>query len=281
MTDTAIAARAVGAYPISIATSLAIESACGEHPDIPVNRAPILDYPELYVNVRTLFRNFIGALDKETAASVLSPQIATALVEEMEQISSIIHDHTNGRTRVVYYVSNYKISTSSHKLGILRTDNTAKQKEYTAIQTQTLDILLRWNKDAVQKIAVFDLKLKPDGLPRAMIITHYAFDLLSYPAFSRLTLLESHTGAVKERAQFYTKYENGRELSMIPFREDFIQVFGDKETFRSQDIKMRKALIEIATKYRWSAVTTKEKIIYGINQMQNPYYKEILREILV
>lgn len=283
MSDDAIAARAVGAYPLSIATSLAVESACGEHPDIPVSRAPILDYPELWINIRTLFRNLMGALDKNTAASVMSPQLATAVAEEMELISSIIRDHTNGRSHVRYYISNYQFNPLKIQHGVLRMDNTAKQKEYTAIQTQTMDIILDWNKEAtgLNKIMVFDLKLKPDGLPRAMIITHYAYDLLSHSAFSRLTLLESHTGAVKERAQWYTKYENGRDLAMIPFREDFIQVFGDKESFRPGDPKLRRELVEIATKYHWSAITTKDKIVYGINQIQNPYFKEVLRDILV
>lgn len=281
MTDSGIDARAVGAYPLSIATSLAIESACGEHPEIPVSRAPILDYPELWVNVRTLFRNLMGALDKNTAAAVQAPALATTLAEEMEQITSIIREHSHDRTKVVFYISNYHISPTTHRLGVLRMDNTPKQKEYTAIQNQTLKTVLSWMAAGPMKIFVFDLKLIPVGMPRAMIITHYAFDLLSYPAFSRLTLLESHTGAVKERAQWYTKYENGKDLSMIPFREDFIQIFGDKETFRPGDPKLRKELVEIATKYHWSAVTTKDKIVYGINQMSNPYYKETLRDILM
>lgn len=281
MNNSGIAERAVGAYPISIATSLAIESACGEHPDIPVNRAPILDYPELWINIRTLFRNLMGALDKNTAAEVISPDLSATILEEMELINSIIQEHTNGRTKVVYYISNYKFPPNTYRLGVLRMDSTMKQKEYTAIQNQTLEILLQWSKAGTCNIVGFDLKLKPVGQPVAMIITHYAFDLLSHSAFGKLALLESHTGKIKMRAQWYTKYLNGKELAMIPFRDDMIQLFGDSETFRPGDPKLRKEVIEIATKYNWSAVTTLDKIRYGINQIQDPYHREILKDILV
>jgi hypothetical protein len=39
-----VAGREVSGLPLSIATSLAIESACGVHPEIPVKAAPALDF---------------------------------------------------------------------------------------------------------------------------------------------------------------------------------------------------------------------------------------------
>lgn len=274
----AVASRVVGQYPLSVATSLAIESACGIHPDLPVDRAPLVDYPELWVNVRTLFRNLVGAIEKEALKRVTPQGLAEALAYETEILKQLIDSESHQRTKVHYYVSNYNIE-HLYRFGVIRRDNTPRQKEYTAIQTKTLEYLFKLL--GPQAIQVFDAKLKTQHAPRALLLTHYAYDLLSSREFSHLTLLESHTGAIKERAQWYTKYYQGKALSMIPFREDFIQIFGDNETFRPGDPDLRKAIIDIATKYRWTAVTTREKIVYGINQLQNPYYKATLRDILV
>ncbi len=274
----AIAARAVGQYPISVATSLALESAAGIHPEIPVPQAPILEYEQFWVNVRTLFRNFLGALDKDTVKGVQAPEIAMHLFGEMDAIRDIVEDASGGRCKPVFYVSNYAGLNTRFPHAVLRMDSTPRQKEYTALQTQTLELMLRQQP---QDFKGYHLKLRPEGRPRAMILTHYAYDLSAHDQFSKLVLVESHTGAIKEFAQWYTKYYEGKSLSMIPFREDFLQIFGDSETFRTFDPKVRKELIEIATKYKWSAVTTKAKILYGIDTLSNPFWKATLRDMLI
>lgn len=273
-----IAERAIGQFPISIATSLALESACGIHEDFPVNRAPLLDYPSLWVNIRTLIRNFVGSLDRGVASSLDPVAIAETILEEMHHISSIVAEYSEGRSSPFWYFSDYHGMEQKYKHAVIRRDNTEKQKEYTAFIQVAVQALL---DQAGDQIKLFKLKLEPEQYPTALILTNYAYDLVEYRQFSKLALLESHTGKIKERAQWYTKYLDGRELSMIPFREDFLQVFGDKEHFRPMDIRLRKDLIEIATKYNWTAVTTKDKILYGINAMKNPYYKEILKDILI
>lgn len=278
MNSESIASRAVGALPISLPTSLAIESAIGTHPEIIVATAPVLKYPELWINIRTLFRNFMGALDKDTAQSIISPDIAEALSGEMDMINSIIGDATNGKTKVIYYYSNYQSISTHYPRAAIRMDNTPRQKEYTAVHNQAIELLA---KARGHDIFLFDLKLKPTVPTKALIITNYAYDLLSHKSFNHLTLLESHTGHLKEYSQFYTKYLSGNELSQIPFREDFIQVFGDTSTFRPMDVRLRRELLAVAAKYSWSSVTTYDKLVYGINQVQNPHYKEVLKSILI
>lgn len=279
MSDQYFSDRAVGQYPLSIATSLAIESANGIHPEIVVETAPILEYPQLWVNVRTLFRNFHGALDNQDANSI-SPQAAAAtLQQEMEQIESVVKD-VSATTKVVFYMSNYTDMDKKHPHAVLRPDNTDKQKDYTRLQNATLKILVEAEGGKDGRLKGFDYKIKVENHPKAMIMTHYAFDLTAAKQFSELVLLESHTGKIKPRAQWYTKYLNGKDLAQIPFNEGFLQVFGDSETFRPMDIRFRRAILEIAEKYKWSATTTHEKLFYGIGQLANPYYKEVLRKII-
>ena len=276
-----IGARAVGALPLSIATSLAVESAVGIHPEIHVARPPVLSYDEFWINLRTLFRNFMGALDKETYRAVEPMAISESLIEEMFHIQEIVKQYSS-RTKVVFYISNYKNMEIRYPYAVTRRDNTEAQKIYTLLLEKSVGIILKkLHQHPELPIAVFDLKLIPSAKKKTMIMTHIAFDLVSHKAFSHLSLIESHTGKIKEEAQWYTKYYQGKELSLFPFREDFIQVFGDSETFRPGDSTLRKELIALANKYKWNALITDEKIRYCINQMTNQYHKEVLKQLLV
>lgn len=272
MYEDVIAARTVGQYPLSIATSLAIESANGIHPEIVVSSPPIQKFEELWVNTRTLFRNFLGALPKESLKTIPAREIAETLIQEMEQIVQLVP------CRVVFYLSNYARLAETYRFGVIRMDTTDNQRVYTALQHEALQQLLELRPGV--ELLGFELKLQPPRPAKTLILTHFPYDLLSHKRFKELVLLESHTGAIKERAQWYTKYYQGKELAAMPFREDLIQVFGDSETFRPGDPKLRKELIDIAKKYNWTAVTTYDKLLYGIEQMQNPFYVATMKSIM-
>lgn len=277
-----VANRERGELTLSIATDFALQSAFGIHPEIKVSSAPILKFDELWINLRTLFRNLMGSMDSAGKKGVLPPTIASAIALEMEMITSLVRDHTSNRVKVIYYLSDYAGIEQKYRLvGVVRKDSTPKQLEYTAIANETYKILLTQYKHL--DIQTYSLKISPKegGTPKVMILTNYAYDLLSSKSFGHMALLESHTGAIKERAQWYTKYYNGKELNMIPFREDFIQVFGDSETFRPADAKLREELLAVAKKYKWTSVTTLDMIRYSIDKIQNPYAKDLLRSILV
>lgn len=276
-----IATRATSTvFPLSVATGLAIESACGVHPDIQVNSAPILKVDQLWVNCRTLFRNFMGALHPDVAKAIVPVFIAQTLIEEMGYIESIIREYSKGRTKVVFYLSNYKDIERKYPNARVRGDTTDKQKVYRATLNDTLGNLLEM---VPERIRGYDLKIGGNDThtAHAMILTHHAFDLLSHREFKSLVLLESHTGKIKERAQWYTKYQNGKDLARMPFREDLIQVFGDSETFAPMDIKLRKELIDLAEKHRWNATTTTDKIRANLKEMPNQFAAEIVRSLLV
>lgn len=270
--------RALGQYPLSIATSLAMESACGIHPEIQVDSPPLADYQELWVNVKTLYRNFMGALEDQDAKSVSYQAVSETLQQEMDQIEALTKS-VSPNCVVVFYVSNYEGIKQRYKYATERPDNTDKQKEFSSIYRQVVKHLTH----AIGpngKLKIFDLKLKVAEPRKTLILTHIAYDLVSAKEFSELVLLESHTGKLKERGQWYTKLYNGKDLSMIPFGEWSLQIFGDSETFRPQDIRFRKAILEIAEQYKWNQLTTKAKLLYGIDQLKNPYYKEVLRQMV-
>lgn len=271
--------RATGQLPVSIATSLAIESLLGIHPDIPVKTPPIEQYQELWINLRTLVRNILGSLESNARKNITPVEVKDILLEEMQYITNEVK--SKGIREVVYYASD--LNLSKYKYAKQRLIHTDRQRHEDMIIGKSIGLLLKQANDYpndTYEVKRFSLSLKPTrNNTKTVIITHQCIDLLAYRSFKSLTLLESHTGAFKDRDRWYTKYYNGNELNQIPFTEKLLQVFGDKETFSPLDPKLRKAILEIAEKYRWTPLTTEDKINYGINSMRNQYAVDLYRQL--
>lgn len=276
--------RTIGQLPLSVATSLAIESALGIHPEIQVTEAPIKHYTEFWVNLKTLYRNMVGSLQPDALNMVLGVPMGEEIRSEMDRIDSVIGDEYG--VKVVYYACNYNHLQTSHPNARLRMDTTAKQKLFTKTMIDALQHVITAEQPPAHlkiesRVRVFDREIKPKTSVKTLILTHVPLDLCSAKHFGELTLLESHTGAIKEKAQWYTKYLNGKDLARIPFREDLLQIFGDNETFHPYPIEQRRELLEVAENYKWTSLTTLDKIRYSIEQLKNPYFKAKLRAMLI
>lgn len=277
MNTSALSERMLGQYPLSIATSLAIEGAMGIHPDKPEQTKKLLpNYQVVWVNLKTIFRNLYNACDKERLQGVKTQEFIDALTSEIDQLKRVISVETASRTDVVLYVSDYAGMGQKYRHALIRGDVTANQIEYTALMSEVLAGYIRTHPNTVKR---YTLKILDVEARKALIMTHFAYDLLAR-GFSNLSLLESHTGTIKDKYMWYTKYLNGKEqLSSIPFREDMLQVFGDKEHFRPMPIKARKQILEMAAANGWSQVTTNDKVNYGISKLADPYLRDILRSL--
>lgn len=274
-----VSSRAVGAFPISIATSIALEYVLGVQSEANPEPKPksIQNYREFWLNIKTLYRNLYGALEKQAALEVLPDILAETLWQEMEMLASIVSQYSNGVTKVVFYLSNYKGIRERYKLATFKGDHTEKQIANTVLMKNTLAKLFKDHKETdEQDIRIFDLHLKPTQNVNTLILTHIAYDLVSYKNFGTLSLLESHTGSIKTREKWYTKYHNGKELPALPFMDGLLPVFGDNEFFSPLNSKSRKEVLDLAAKYNWSPATTVEKIKYGVNTLQNHYLKEAI-----
>lgn len=282
MDDNALASREVGQYLLSIATSLAIESMAGTHPDQPTHQASFEQFDEFWINLRTLYRNLIGSVHREQIRLLTPGGVAEALQTELRQIQEIVGQLSQGRTQVVAYGSNYQDLQTYYPHALLRTDTTPKQIEHAEFRDETLGKLTAaMERDGDVELHLFTRTIKPPRAGKALILTHCAFDLLSYKNFSDLTLLESHTGNVKERSQWYTKYSGGNRLTPMPWNAGLLQIFGDSETFRPMSMKLKNAVVEMAERCSWSSLTTQAKIKFNIEQNTvNPWAKEVLLQIL-
>lgn len=275
----AVNAREKGQFPISIGTSLALEGASGIYPDRPENPAPFDTPPEqLWINIRTLFRNLHGSLKAEDRAEVLPTALHLALVEELTIIEAVVSKQTQGRTVVVYYGSDYSSLTRRYPRAQFKEHKTPNQQMYYAIEQQTLRLLMR--EHGSQDVRHFDVEIK-GKFPSSWIITHLPVDLLSKSSFKDLKLLESHTGILKGPFLWYTKLTHGKDLPMIPFGAFALQVFGDGgHQFQQMPRLIREEVVKLADEFKWSQTTTKDRLNLSIRSVKDPMTKTFLLSLL-
>ena len=267
-----------GQFPINIPTSLALESLMGIHPDIHYPKPPYLDYDEYWLNARTLYRNIIGSFPADVNTILMPAVIAELMQDEWEAIKKVIAERT--RIKPTLYLCDYKKLHSRYKQHtVFRTDTTNRQIEERKRMVSAISQFLEDVGDGyLQK---YDTDILPEQRQgRFLIQTHIAVDLLSKRHFEDLDLLESHTGKIKNKSLWYTKYNNGKDLSMIPFTHYFLRIFGDKEFFAPKDIALRKDIIELATKNKWGPLTTDARVSMGLDSLKNPFFRAVVKDMM-
>lgn len=267
-----------GQFALNIPTSLALESLVGIHPERTWDSPPHLKYDQIWVNLKTLTRNILSSFPKDVV-DMVRPNFLTELIQdEWNAVKGVIYDNT--KLEPVLYMSNYAALERRYNKNhaLVRRDNTERQKEMATRTSKAIESFL---KDLTKEdIRIFDTDVTGDRDRRAIMMTHLPFDLVHHNTFEDLDLLESHTGMIKNRSLWYTKFLGGKDLAMIPFTLYFLRIFGDKEMFAPMDIKLRKELMELGTKFKWNALTTDSRIRTNIEYLQNPYYKVTLRELI-
>lgn len=267
-------ARKKDNLPISVGTSLAIEA-------LKENQR----YDSIWINVRTLYRNVLHSIeDKDERALFMAmsnrKEAATLIGKAISQEKEIIENYLNGRVGGVrLYLLGYtdlKKKFPNAKLKVPTTDN---QKAYWGLMDEVIDVVLgddydqtiRWDKGS---------ELEGEET-RSVIITNHPVDLLSRTKFRELRLLESHTGAIKSKGQWYTKLSDGKLLSNIPFNRFTIQIFGDGPfQFERWGHKFRNEIISLAHDNRWTPVTSLDRIRFCLGRMRDKYSGEMLKKLL-
>lgn len=270
--------RETGQLPLSIGTSLAIESLLGIHPEIQVSKPPIHSYQEIWINLRTLMRNMVSAYPSDSRLNLQTDDLFSDLVDEINFLSLEL-----SQLKVVFYVSELNLE-KKYQHARIRYPHTDIQKLVDKLMMVPIQAFNKAYKETNKDNLPYEYYLfsdKPDKTKRlkAVMLTHIALDLCSHGNFKELVLLESHTGKLKTKAEWYTKYAGSKDLSRIPFTEKFLQVFGDKELFKPLDNKLREDILAVADKYNWTSVTTKDKINYGIATLKNHFFIDFIRKL--
>lgn len=280
----ALANRAMSSFPVSIGTSLAMESLFKpmQEPYDPERILPpkldIGDYQVFWVNLMTMFRNLMASMDAEGQKKVMAADLSDTLEFEVDLLERLVREESNDRCKVVFYVSDYADLKQHHPHAVIREHKTEKQKLYNAIMEITLkDFFKRQVKS--DKFQHFKLLIRPPVKRKGLILTHYAYDLLAADRFESLDLLESHTGTKKGPASWHTKL-NGKDLARMPFNSLTLQVFGDSQTFSGQPIKARENLIHLAEEYQWTPFTSPDRVRTCLGFMKDVYTAQIFKEML-
>ncbi len=275
-----IAERVKGAAPLSIPTSLALESLCGfgEHPN---DKPYIHEIEELWVNLRTVFRNLYNSVDTYVRETSNAEHFIDAIVEDMQVLTTVIENKSQGRVKVIFYHCSYKSFKKTFPYAKWKELKTDKQKIEQKLEDTVLDYFLK-HKELQDNFDIkkFDVKILGHKVAACML-THYPTDLLSGDSFHKLRLLESHTGAIKPKAHWYTKLTGGPERTRLPFNRLTVQVMGDKNVlFSILSRQSKEALIEMSEKNKWTSVTTDAKIRMNITKLEDSDMKHTFMNLL-
>lgn len=289
----ALSARTTSTYPLSIGTSLTMESiALGKLPAYDQERVitdtvELSHYSSVYINLVTLHRNIIGAVGSEAAVGLKPKDVATTLSDEVEVIREIIHSNARVPLKLVFYVCGNEALEKHYPHAQFRQNTTEKQKESHALMQSTLSQFFKTHmnrhvNDTRNRCEIIYDKgqLSIDRNEKVLLLTHQAIDLLIHQKVHTVDLLESHTGVLKSTSMFHTKFHEGKGLIRIPFIDAMLVIFGDSQTFIPWKKVVRQEIIELAEKYKWNYKTTKTRIRVNLNSMKDVLTRDIIITML-
>lgn len=271
----------MGNIPISIATALALDGLYNRHPELkPARKLPALMANIIYINARTLFRNIMGAIgDNDKAMSVSAKDYAVTLLKEMDEIRSHLSQEEHP-LEVVYYFPTYHSLQKYMGNGELRPLSTEIQQKRNQLENDCLQYIFDQYKDQPNPPFMnVDVEIKAQTYQNIFIITHLPIDLLHLEHVAEVYLVESHTGKVKPKDLWFTKFATDRDPK-IPFNKGTLLFFGDSgHLFKPQPIKARRRFLEVAEKRKWNAHTTKDRLMLGFQLEQEPFILKTLKEL--
>lgn len=268
-------------YPVSMATASILEQ----------ERFNIQQIPDtVFVNTRTFFRNYLSSVyhtQDYLNYMETNPQAKIDFwqeyVNDMMNFYNILQELSHGRVHVVYYYPTYENIQDILPYCKFREDSQKYIPSFKYIEQYT-NHQVENPFDETQYIEI-DYQL-PERSGEVGILSHYAIDLLNSIRYLKLTLIESYTGRLKGRPEWYTKIKFGVSMrfkeAKYPFNKFMLQVFGDKANniVGQGKLKERMTVREMALKDHWTPLTTNDKIRYSISKLKDKTIKENLLQYL-
>lgn len=271
--------RTTTSFGVSIGTGLLLESLFTPtteryDPDrvIPPKVDPF-KYSYYCINIYTLIRNLLGSIKTTVTLDQVDPRVLVELVideilTEFNVLKSLTAAAELKEDWLVIYIPNY--------IKLIQQFNVNKDTGLKQIQNAiALFNLYQPYLDKLPKPGI--IKLTNNKLPsiynNSLITTHYTLDLLNS---NYLTLIESHTGILKDNHTWYTKYHPvGKEdLSRLPMSDIVLYILGDHTLVRGLGITVKKELLRVAEDKNWTYRTTRDKIVSNLKD------NEILSEAI-
>jgi hypothetical protein len=262
--------------PVSIATARALESLFGIGEDFPDAKTEHVD--KVWVSLRTLVRNAYDAYSTEDRRFLTDMEVTNDVKLDISVMEEIISTRGEGRIGMTVYLCAYNSLSKQYPKAIIRQANTDLQKSRLAIENAVLTTI----KDEANNFDFRQCDIKFDGPvePRTAMITHLPIDLLNQYHFKTLYMLESHSGGFKNRLEWGSRlYGIGGDASNIPFNKAMLQIFGDSNMFSPMPIKLRRYVIEMADRYKWTATTSKDYIMKCVEKERDPVLEGLFHRL--
>lgn len=237
----------------------------------------INDYPNIIFNSHTLIRNIVNAYDGDVRKDILTNNIDSDIIDVLlDELHVITTALENFKTQPVLFLPDY----TPIKQHIL--------KDYvkTTKLTQN-DLHFELSHRITQKISNMSLPIPtiskgfklPYNRDRFLLLTHMTLDLLNIKHNPQMELLESHTGRIKTKDQFNTKYRkiNKIDLDHLPFDEIIIYIMGDNTFIRPMPLTIRRETLTTSIKYNWTKFTTHRKVM--INLRKNKKISDAIKNL--
>lgn len=256
-----------GKYTISLGTALIFEN-----DNFDIKKWPSL----LYVNLRTLYRNYVHSIEKKDYHKLERKKFIQDYLDEVAEVERIVLEVSNGRVKPMFYYPKYE------KLDRLMPH--VEEKVYNPEDFDDIEVNMWKYVKQHQLMTPFNYVDVKQELPKAdvpvLVLTSFVVDLLSASNFPKLLLLESFTGKIKSRQDWYTKLNvNANRVNQVtvPFNKFTIQVFGDKSgALQGADRQIRKIVRDMAINDHWTPITSIDKIKYSISKLKDYKLKELL-----
>lgn len=261
--------RTTTSFGVSIGTGLLLESLFTPtteryDPDrvIPPHVDPF-KYHHYCINVYTLMRNLLNSLKVtvtlgEVDTKVLAELVVEEILTEIRILQSLASSVELPEDWLVVYIPTY--------VKLVQQFNVNKDTKLKQIQNMLATFQLY--SPYLDRITLSNvIKLNGNKLPsiyyNSLITTHFTLDLLNS---NYLTLIESHTGILKDSHTWYTKYHPvGKEdLSRLPMSDIVLYILGDHTLVRGLGITVKKELLRVAEDKNWTYRTTRDKIVSNL-----------------
>ena len=261
--------KETSSFPVAIGTGLALESMFDPvidpyDPDREIpNKVELKDYKYHIWNIYTIIRNLLHSVAEKDKISLITDKNFTK--ELNQEIDTLVNLYNNTDLTVVIFIPDYdKVMDSFNK---------HKVSEFTKPMVELLavrDYLKNYTPDGLINTITGGFNI-PRMEGNILLTTHLTVDLLNQ--HNKITLLESNTGKLKSKYEWYTKYHpiGKRDLDTIPMVEEVLYILGDHNMVIPAPLTTRLELYQVAIDRRWTSKTTREKIVADLRSVGSLY----------
>lgn len=215
-------------------------------------------YDYHFYNIITFIRNIVQSIKSKDYST---QDVTNILIDELNYINSTYY--TNIKTKMILFIPDYKKLILEYN----------KDKEYTPTQADAelveyMEYVKTLSTDKLKGLNVNIVRQdrKEHNTNNILLTTSYLLDIAM---LGNHDWLESHTGVLKNKHNFNSKYATigKRDLKHLPYNKTLHMILGDKTLVKPVKISIRTEIYEISINKKWNTLTSEEKIKQDIKSI--------------